>query len=87
MAERIEVATHSALASLSTTADQVIYTTGVDAFAMASLTGFARTLLDDADAPTARGTLGLGTLATQAASNVSITGGSIDGVTLDGGTF
>jgi hypothetical protein len=30
---------------------------------------------------------GLGTMAVQAASNVAITGGSIDGVTLDGGTF
>jgi len=26
-------------------------------------------------------------MATQASSNVSITGGSIDGVTIDGGTF
>jgi hypothetical protein len=31
--------------------------------------------------------LGLGTLAKQDASNVAITGGSISGVTLDGGTF
>ena len=30
---------------------------------------------------------GLGNMSTQAASNVAITGGSIDGVTLDGGTF
>lgn len=30
---------------------------------------------------------GLGTMSTQAASGVAITGGSIDGVTLDGGTF
>lgn len=30
---------------------------------------------------------GLGTMATQAASNVNITGGSIDGITIDGGTF
>lgn len=39
------------------------------------------------DAPTARTNLGLGTIATQAASNVSITGGSIDNITIDGGTF
>ena len=80
-------ATLTALAGLTTGADQVVYATGVDAFAMATLTAFARSLLDDADAATARGTLGLGTLATQAASNVAITGGTIDGVTLDGGTF
>lgn len=36
---------------------------------------------------TARGNLGLGTMATQAANNVAITGGSISGVALDGGTF
>ena len=30
---------------------------------------------------------GLGTMATQNASNVNITGGSIDGITIDGGTF
>jgi len=30
---------------------------------------------------------GLGTMSTQASSNVSITGGSITGITLDGGTF
>lgn len=42
------------------------------------------------DAPTARSNLGLGTIATQSSSNVSITGGSITGITdlaiADGGT-
>lgn len=35
----------------------------------------------------ARTGLGLGTMATQNATAVAITGGTIDGVTLDGGTF
>ena len=52
-------ATIEALAGLTTSADQMIYSTGSDAFAMTSLTSFARTLLDDADASTARTTLGL----------------------------
>jgi hypothetical protein len=39
------------------------------------------------DAPTARTNLGLGTMATQAASNVAITGGTIDNITIDGGTY
>lgn len=52
-------ATLTALAGLTTAADQLIYSTGVDAFAMASLTAFGRSLIDDADASAARTTLGL----------------------------
>lgn len=44
--------------------------------------------LSDLDSvSTARTNLGLGSMATQSASSVNITGGSIDGVTLDAGTF
>lgn len=80
-------ATLTALAGVTVAADQLIYATGSDAFATSSLTTFGRNLLDDADAAAGRTTLGLGTIATQNANNVSITGGTIDGVTLDGGTF
>ncbi|WP_050994501.1 hypothetical protein [Sinorhizobium fredii] len=134
-------ASHAALTSISgltTSANQMIYTTGSNTYATASLTAFARTVLDDADAATARATLGLtigtnvqaydsalaaisglaftdgafivgngtsfviesgatartslglGSIATQAASAVAITGGTVTGITdlaiADGGT-
>lgn len=86
-------ATLTGLSGVTTAADQLIYATGVDTFAVTGFTAAGRALLDDADAAAQRTTLGLGTIATQAASNVAITGGSItnlttfDGITVDGGTF
>jgi len=44
-------------------------------------------LSDLTSASTARTNLGLGTIATQNANNVAITGGTIDNITIDGGTF
>lgn len=51
-------ATLTSLGALGTAADKYAYTTGVDTWAEADITSFARTLLDDADAVTARATLG-----------------------------
>jgi hypothetical protein len=54
------------------------------------ITTAGKALLDDADAAAQRTTLGLGSIATQAANSVSITGGSVSGITdlaiADGGT-
>jgi hypothetical protein len=49
----------SAVANLTPAADRLAYYTGSSAAALATFTAFARTLMDDADAPTARNTLGV----------------------------
>lgn len=58
--------------------------------AASAVSAFGLTLVDDADAATARTTLGLGSIATQASSSISISGGTITGITdlavADGGT-
>ncbi|MFQ5591662.1 MAG: hypothetical protein ACE5HE_10900 [Phycisphaerae bacterium] len=81
------------LAGVAMAADKAYYTTADNVHAAMDVTAFARTLLDDATAAAARTTLGLpsfGTIATQNANSVAITGGSITGITdlavADGGT-
>ena len=78
------------IADLTTLPDQYIYTTSPDVYTVGTITAAGRAILDDADASTQRTTLGLGTIATQASTAVSITGGSIVGITdlaiADGGT-
>jgi|TARA_A100001011_G_scaffold157635_2_gene166153 hypothetical protein len=69
----------------SVAADNIIYTSGANTFAASSISAFGRSIIDDADASAGRTTLGLGTIATQAADSVNIDGGAIDG-TIIGGT-
>ena len=80
----------AAIAGLTSAADKGIQFTGSGTAATFDLTAAGKALLDDADASAQRTTLGLGTIATQAANSVSITGGSVTGITdiavADGGT-
>jgi len=69
----------------SVAADNIIYTSGANTFAASSISAFGRSIIDDADAAAGRTTLGIGTIATQAADSVNIDGGAIDG-TIIGGT-
>ena len=80
----------AAIAALSPTAGDVPYFTSSSAAALIASTTFGRALLAMADAAALRTAAGLGSIATQAASNVAITGGSVAGITdlavADGGT-
>lgn len=53
-------ATLTSIAALGTAADRIGYTTGVDTWAETAISSFGRSVIDDADAATARGTLGIG---------------------------
>lgn len=54
----------SAISGLTSAADRLPYYTGSGTAALATFTSFGRSLVDDADAATARSTLGLGAAAT-----------------------
>jgi hypothetical protein len=70
----------AAIAGLTSAADKGIQFTGSGTAAVFDLTTAGKALLDDADATTQRTTLGLGTIATQNANSVTLTGGTITGL-------
>ncbi len=80
----------TSIANLVSAADRLPYYTGAGTAALAVFTAAGRALVDDVDAAAQRTTLGLGTIATQNANAVAITGGSVTGITditvADGGT-
>ena len=67
----------NSIAGLTTAADKMIYTSGSDTYAVADLSSFARTILDDADAAAVRTTIGAqasGTYSTLAYKTISVSG-------------
>jgi len=67
------------ISGLTTAANQGIYATASDTYAVFSLTAAGRALLDDADAAAQRTTLGLGTLATQSGTFTGTHSGTTSG--------
>ena len=70
----------AAIAGLTSAANKGIQFTGSGTAGTYDLTTAGKALLDDADAAAQRTTLGLGTIATQDANNVSISGGAVTGL-------
>ena len=70
----------AAIAGLTSAADKGIQFTGSGTAGTYDLTTAGKALLDDVDASAQRTTLGLGTIATQNANNVAVTGGTITGL-------
>ena len=67
------------ISGLTTAADQGIYATASDTYAVFSLTAAGRALLDDANSAAQRTTLGLGTLATQSGTFTGTHSGTTSG--------
>lgn len=77
----------ASIAGLTTAADKMIYTTAPDTYAVADLSSFARTVLDDATAKDARTTLEVNTKYVASISALkALTGGDFDMVEVGGHT-
>lgn len=80
----------TAISGVTPATDTIAYFNGTTTAASTGLSSFGRTLIDDLTAAAARTTLGLGSIATQNSNSVTITGGSVTGITdlaiADGGT-
>lgn len=75
-------ATLTGLAGVTTSADTMIYATGADTFAVAPLTSFARTLLDDTTAAAMRTTLGVSAVNTRQLATAWVNFNAVGTVTI-----
>jgi hypothetical protein len=62
----------TSISGLVTSADKMLYTTASDTYALASLTSFARSILDDADASAVRTTIGVDAAGTDNSTDVTL---------------
>lgn len=77
----------SSIGGLTPAADRMPYYTGASTAALATITAAGRAVLAAANAGAQRTALELGSMATQNSNAVNITGGSIDNIVIDCGTF
>ena len=64
----------TSISGLVTSADKMLYTTASDAYALTSLTSFARSILDDVDASAVRTTIGVDAAGTDNSTDVTLAG-------------
>jgi hypothetical protein len=80
----------SGVAELYTATDEIVYASASGVLTTTTLSSFGRSIASGADADAVRTTLGLGSMAVQAANSVVISGGTISNITdlaiADGGT-
>lgn len=76
-----------ALSGVAGTANTFPYFSAANVVSLASITAAGLSIIASVDASAQRDSLGLGTMALQNANAVNITGGTIDNIVLDCGTF
>lgn len=77
----------SAIAGLASSADTFPYFTGSGTAALATVTSFGRSILEEADASSVRTILELESMALQPSDDIDVTGGSMSGVAISGGSI